>query len=127
MYGRRGGSDVQHRSAHRLTRRRVVALPPVVPRRSHAAAPVGVAVLFAGLVLGTISVLLPIALGGFLLLSAFSFLGSRVNPLSIGFYLHTKPSWTAIGVLFLAAVLLFVSAYAYYVHGLGPILPGLRR
>ncbi len=117
---------VHHRSAHRLARPRRAAVEPVVPRRSHAAAPVGVVVLFLGLLLGTVSVLLPVAFGIFLLLSAFSFLGTRVNPLSIGFYLHTKPSWTAIGVLFLSAVLLFVSAYAYYVHGLGPLLPGIR-
>ncbi len=123
-----GGEErvVHQRSAHRLARPRHRVEAPVVARRSHAAAPVGVVVLFLGLLLGTVSVLLPVAFGVFLLLSAFSFLGTRVNPLSIGFYLHTKPSWTAIGVLFLSAVLLFVSAYAYYVHGLGPILPGLR-
>lgn len=114
------------RSSHRLARPRRRAVEPVVPRRSHAAAPVGVAVLFLGLLLGTVSVLFPAAFGVFLLMSGLSFLGSRVNPLSIGFYLHTKPSWTAIGVLFLAAVLLFVAAYAYFVHGIGPLLPGVR-
>lgn len=98
--------------------------PPEEPkRRSHAAAPVAVVVLFAGLLLGTVTVVLPFLLGAFLLLSTFSFLSTRLNPFSIGFYLRTKPSWTAIGVMFLSAVLLLVAAWAYYVHGIGPLMP----
>jgi hypothetical protein len=99
--------------------------PPPEPakRRSHAAAPVAVAILLAGLLLGTYSLVLPVLLGGFLLLSALSFLSSRVNPLSIGYYLHTKPSWSATGILFLSGLLLWVSAYMYYLHGIASILP----
>jgi len=93
-------------------------------RRSNAAAPVAVVVLFAGLLLGTVTVVLPVLLGGFLLLSTLSFLSTRLNPFSIGFYLRTKPSWTAIGVMFLSSVLLFAAAWTYYAHGIGPLLPG---
>ena len=94
-----------------------------VKRRSHAPAPVAVGILLVGLLVGTWTVVLPVLLGGFLMLSAFSFLSSRVNPLSIAYYLHTKPSWSAIGILFVSGVLLWVSAYAYYVHGIAAILP----
>jgi hypothetical protein len=93
-------------------------------RRSHAAAPVAVVVLFAGLLLGTVTVVLPVLLGGFLLLSGLSFLSTRLNPLSLGFYLRTKPSWTAIGVILLSSAMLFVAAYTYYLHGIGPLVPG---
>jgi hypothetical protein len=98
--------------------------PEEPKRRSSAAAPVAVAVLFAGLLLGTVTIVLPVILGTFLLLSTLSFLSTRLNPFSIGFYLRTKPSWTAIGVMFLSGILLFLAAWAYYVHGIGPLLPG---
>ena len=104
--------------------KRAPPAPEEPKRRSHAAAPVAVVVLFAGLLLGTITVVLPVMLGGFLLLSGLSFLSTRLNPFSIGFYLRTKPSWTAIGVILLSSVLLFVAAYTYYLHGIGPVLPG---
>ncbi|MCI4340475.1 MAG: hypothetical protein L3J73_04335 [Thermoplasmata archaeon] len=96
-------------------------------RRSHAAAPLAVFVLFLGLLLGTITVLIPVLLGFFLFSSGFSFLSSRVNPFSIGFYLTKKPSWSAIGVIFLAGVLLWLVAYTYFVHGIGPLIPGHLR
>ena len=83
-------------------------------------------VLLVGLVLGTVSVLLPALLGLFLFSSGLSFLGTRMNPFSIGFYLTKKPSWSAIGVVFLSAALLWVAAYSYFVHGLGPVVPGFR-
>lgn len=105
-------------------------LPPPAPHpaaapkpRSHAAAPVAVGVLLVGVLAGTYTILVPAVLGGFLMLTAFSFFGTRVNPLSIGFYLERKPSWSAIGIVFLSAVLLWVSAYAYYIHGIASILP----
>ncbi len=96
-------------------------------RRSHAAAPLAVFVLFLGLLLGTVTVLVPVFLGLFLFSSGFSFLSARVNPFSIGFYLTKKPSWSAIGVIFLSAVLLWVVAYSYFVHGIGPVIPGHFR
>jgi hypothetical protein len=92
-------------------------------RRSHAAAPLAVLVLFLGLVLGTMSVLVPAFLGLFLFSSGLSFLSTRLNPFSIGYYLTRKPSWTAIGVIFLSGVLLWIIAYTYFVHGIAPILP----
>lgn len=100
---------------------------PEPKRRSHAAAPLAVLILLVGLVLGTYTVLLPAMFGLFLFVSGVSFLGTRVNPFSIGFYLRTKPSWTAIGVIFLSAILLWLVAYSYYVHGLGPLVPLARR
>ncbi len=84
------------------------------------------ALLFVGLLLGTVTILVPLLLGFFLLWTGLTFLGTRMNPFSIGFYLTTKPSWTAIGVVFLSALLLWAVAYSYFVHGLGPILPHLR-
>jgi hypothetical protein len=92
--------------------------------RSHSAAPVAVGLLFVGLLLGTVTIVLPVVLGTFLLLTGLSFLSTRLNPLSLGFYLRTKPSWSAIGVIFLSALLLFLTAWAYYVHGIGPLVPG---
>lgn len=113
---------------HRSLRRPVVRPEPTVEpkKRSHAAAPFAVAILFVGLLLGTFTVLIPLLLGFFLFWTGLSFLGTRMNPFSIGFYLTTKPSWSAIGVLFLSALLLWVVAYSYYVHHLGPLLPGVR-
>jgi hypothetical protein len=108
--------------SRKLPRREAAAAAEPV-RRSHAAAPLAVFVLFLGLLLGTVTVLAPALLGLFLFSSGFSFLSTRVNPFSIGFYLTKKPSWTAIGVLFLSGLLLWVAAYAYFVHGIGPLVP----
>lgn len=113
-------------SARKRPRKAAPAPGEEPKRRSHAAAPVAVAVLFIGLLLGTVTVVLPALLGVFLFFSGVSFLSSRINPFAIGFYLRTKPSWTAIGVIFLSAFLLFLVAYGYYVHGIGPIVPGAR-
>ena len=99
---------------------------PEPKRRSHAAAPLAVIVLLLGLLLGTYTVLVPATFGLFLFVSGLSFLGTRVNPFSIGFYLNTKPSWSAIGVIFLSAILLWLVAWTYYIHGLGPLLPLTR-
>jgi cytochrome c biogenesis factor len=93
-------------------------------RRSHAAVAVAVFFLFLGLYLGRYTILVPLALGALLFLTGGSFLSSRLNPLSLGFYLQVKPSWTAIGVVFLTSVVLLASAYEYYAHGWGPLVPG---
>jgi hypothetical protein len=96
---------------------------PEVPRRSHAAAPITVTLLLVGLIVGAYTVVVPAVLGGFLLLSGLTFLSTRLNPLSVGFYLTTKPSWPTIGLLFLSGLLLLGSAYGYYVSGFAPIVP----
>jgi hypothetical protein len=101
---------------------------PVVPaaepvRRSHAAAPFAVLLLFVGLLLGTVTVLVPALLGLFLFTSGLSFLSTRLNPFSIGFYLNKKPSWTAIGIIFLSGLLLWLVAYTYFVRGIAPLVP----
>ncbi len=103
--------------------RTAIVTSDLAVRRSHAAIPVAIAVVLLGLYLGTISIFLPAALGLFLLFAAGSFLSARINPLSIGFYQGTKPSWVAIGVVFLAALVLFVVSYAYFVARLGPLVP----
>jgi hypothetical protein len=94
--------------------------------RSNAAIPVAVVVVGVGLYFGTYSLVIPGALGLLLLVSGTSFLSSRLNPLSTHFYLSRKPSWAAIGVVFLGAVALFAEAYELWLRG-GParLLPHL--
>ena len=94
-----------------------------VRRRSHAAVPVVLALMILGLVTGIYSAAVPFVLGILLLGVLLSFLSVRLNPLASGFYLTTKPSWTAIGTIFLAAVLLFASSFVYYLDLHAPILP----
>jgi hypothetical protein len=112
---------------------RTVLRPPrrepeatTVRRRSHAAVPVALVVVVVGLVLGTYSLLLLVVLGLMLLGAALSFLSTRLNPLSVGFYLPVKPSWTAIGVVALGGVVLLAAVYLYWVHGVGQIVPGVH-
>lgn len=95
------------------------------PRRSNAAMPVTVAFLLVGLLFGTYTIVVPALLGGFLLLTGLSFISTRLNPFSIGFYLTTKPSWPAIGLVFFASLLLLSAAYGYYVSGIAPLVPHL--
>jgi hypothetical protein len=102
---------------------RTTATGPPVRTRSHAAILPAVVLLGVGLWLGTMTVIAPVMLGVSMMGAALSFLGSRLNPLSMGFYLNTKPSWSAIGVLFLSAGLLLYSAYLYYVNHWGPLFP----
>jgi hypothetical protein len=97
---------------------------PVERRRSNAAVPVAIAVVVLGLVLGTYSVVVPVLLGLLLLGAALSFLSTRLNPLSVGFYLPVKPSFAAIGVVALSGLVLFVAAWMYWVHGVASVLPG---
>ena len=97
--------------------------PAEGPRRSHAAAFVAIGLLLAGAYLAHWTILVPALLALLLLSSGLSFLSARVNPLSIGFYLTTKPSWTAIGTVFLTGVALLAIAYGAWRSGWGPILP----
>jgi hypothetical protein len=86
--------------------------------------PLTVIFLFVGLLLGSYTILVPAFLGGLLLLTGLSFLSTRLNPLSIGFYLTTKPSWPAIGLVFLSGLVLVGAAWGYYASGFAPIVPG---
>jgi hypothetical protein len=95
----------------------------VEQKRSHAAIPVALVLLVLGLYLSRFTVLLPTLLGVMLFLSGLSFLSTRLNPLSPHFYLTRKPSWLAIGVVFLSALTLLVAAFELYVHGFAPIVP----
>ncbi len=85
--------------------------------RSHAAIPIAVAVVAVGLFFGTYSLLVPAVLGLVLLASGLAFLSSRINPLSVHFYLTRKPSWSAVGVVFLGGLLLLAEAYTLWVNG----------
>ena len=95
---------------------------PVISR-SPIAAPAAVAVLFAGLLLASYTVLIPALLGLALLGVSGRFLSARVNPFAVGFYLPTKPSWTAILVVALVGLLLLSAAYVDWRAGLAPLLP----
>jgi hypothetical protein len=92
-------------------------------RRSNAAIPVAVALVLLGLWLGGYSILLTALLGLVLLVSSGSLLSTRLNPLSPTFYLTKKPSFLAIGVVFLGALVLFGGTYYLWVHHLGPVVP----
>jgi hypothetical protein len=94
-------------------------------RRSNAAIPVAVVLVIIGLYLGSVSIVLTALLGLALLFSAGSLLSTRLNPLSPTFYLTKKPSFLAIGVVFLGALILFAGAYTLWVHNMGPLVPHL--
>ena len=94
-------------------------------KRSHAAIPVAVVLAGVGLYLSQFTVLLTGLFGVVLFFAGLSFLSTRLNPLSPHFYLTRKPSWLAIGVVFLSAFVLFAAAYELVVHGLAPIVPKL--
>ena len=116
--------------AYRRPYARSPAPRPTLPaeaasRRSHAAVPVAVAVVLVGLYLARYSFLAPGFFGVVLLVSGLSFLSSRLNPLSPHFYLTRKPSWLAVGVVFLGAVILLYYAYLLVVQQAGLSLPGL--
>jgi hypothetical protein len=97
--------------------------PAKIRRRSHAAIPVVLALLVLGLVLGYYAVAVPFLLGVLLVGVLLSFLSIRLNPLGMGFYLPTKPSWSAIGMVFLSAVLLLASSFVFYLDLHAPIIP----
>jgi len=94
--------------------------------RSHAAIPVAAVLVAIGLYFASYSLLVPGLLGLVLFASGASFLSTRLNPLSPHFYLTRKPSWAAIGVVFLGALVLLAYAYELWVRG-GPakLLPHL--
>lgn len=90
-------------------------------RRSNAAIPVAVVLTVLGLYLARYTFLAPALLGIVLFVSGGSFLSTRLNPLSPHFYLTRKPSWLAVGVVFLGSLLLLYVAYELLVHQLrGP-------
>ena len=116
--------------AYRSVYHRPTTPPPsraaeVEQKRSHAAIPVAIVFVVLGLYLSQFTVLLTALLGVVLFFSGTSFLSTRLNPLSPNFYLTRKPSWLAIGVVFLSALGLFWSAYYLLVHHLAPIFPHL--
>jgi hypothetical protein len=121
MYGRRGAPGV---SAGR-PRRPAPPPPAPPPRRSHAAIPVALVVVGVGLYLARFTVLMPALLGFGLLLAGGSFLSTRLNPLSVHFYLTTKPSWSAIGVVFLGSLALLYASYLMYFDRWAPLVPRL--
>ncbi|MCI4338547.1 MAG: hypothetical protein L3J72_04525 [Thermoplasmata archaeon] len=88
-----------------------------LPARSHAAAYASVAVLLLGVWLSSYSFLFPALLAVLLVGVGLSFLSTRVNPFSVGYYLNTKPSWTAIAAVFLTALFLASLAYADWHSG----------
>lgn len=94
-------------------------------RRSNAAIPVALVLVALGLYLSQYTILLTALFGVVLFFSGASFLSTRLNPLSPHFYLTRKPSWLAIGVVFLSAMALVGAAYWLYVHGLAPVVPRL--
>jgi len=110
-------------SVARPYRTRPTRVATVASRRSNAAIPVAVGLVVLGLYLGTYSVLLTGFLGLALLFSAGSLLSTRLNPLSATFYIDRKPSFLAIGVVFLGALILFGGAYLLWVRQLGPLVP----
>jgi hypothetical protein len=76
-----------------------------------------------GLYFARFTLLAPALFGCFLLCAGASFLSTRVNPLSAHFYLPTKPSWTAVLVVFLGSFALFGAAYTLYLDHFAPLLP----
>jgi hypothetical protein len=105
------------------TRPRRVARVPTEMRRSNAAIPVAVVLVGIGLYLSTYTILLTAGVGLLLLGSAGSLLSTRLNPLSPTFYLTRKPSFVAIGTVFLGALVLFGAAYYLWTAHGGPIVP----
>jgi hypothetical protein len=94
-------------------------------RRSNAAIPVVVVLLILGLYLGQYSLFIPGALGLVLLYAGGSFLSTRLNPISPHFYLPKKPSWLAVGVVFLGAIVLLWDTYLLLARELGSVVPHL--
>ncbi|MGA8543198.1 MAG: hypothetical protein WB947_06665 [Thermoplasmata archaeon] len=112
-------------SVARPYRTRTVRPVELENRRSNAAIPVAVVLVVLGLYLSRFSILVTVLLALVLLFSAGSLLSTRLNPLSPTFYLTRKPSFLAIGVVFLSSLILFGGAYYLWVHGMGHVLPGL--
>jgi hypothetical protein len=90
-------------------------------QRSNAAIPVVIVLLFLGLYVGQFTLVVPALLGLVLVYVGFSFLSTRLNPLSATFYLTKKPSWLAIGVVWLGALLLFADTYFLFQREFGGV------
>jgi hypothetical protein len=112
-------------SVARPYRTRTIRPVDLENRRSNAAIPVAVAVVVLGLYLSGYSILITALLAVLLLFSSGSLLSTRLNPLSPTFYLTRKPSFLAIGVVFLGSLVLLGAAYYLWVHQMGPFLPHL--
>jgi hypothetical protein len=97
--------------------------PPPESRRSNAAIPVAVVLVAIGLYLSSYTIVLTAILGLVLLGSAGSLLSTRLNPLSATFYLTRKPSFLAIGIVFLGALVLFGATYYLWISQGGPLVP----
>jgi len=110
-------------SVARPYRSRTVRPVDLESRRSNAAIPVAVGVVLVGLYLASYTILVTALLGLVLLVSSGSLLSTRLNPLSPTFYLTKKPSFLAIGVVFLGAVILFGATYYLWLHHLGAVVP----
>ena len=114
---------------YRSTYHRPAAPPPnraavnEQPQRSNAAIPVALVLAVLGLYLSQFTILLTALFGVVLFLSGVSFLSTRLNPLSPHFYLTRKPSWLAIGVIFLTGLGLLAATYWLFVHRLAPVFP----
>jgi hypothetical protein len=91
--------------------------------RSPVAGAAAVVLLLVGLLMASYSVLVPALLGLAMLSTALTFVSARVNPFAMGFYLPTKPSWTAIAVVALVGVVLVSAAWTDWRSGLDPLLP----
>ena len=107
--------------ASRPTRR---APSPTDGGRSNLVGILAFGFLIVGLVFGTYTILIPALLGLFLLSAAGRFVSMRLNPFSVGYYVGTKPSWTAIALVGICGLLLLSAAYEYWRSGFGPLLPG---
>jgi hypothetical protein len=92
-------------------------------RDSHAAIPVAVVAMAAGLYLARYTLLLPGLIGILLLAAGVSFLSARLNPLSPHFYLDRKPSWAAVGVVLLGALALLAFVWTMAERAADPWLP----
>jgi hypothetical protein len=121
MYGASEGTHVPAGTSRRRTSNR----EGEPPRRSNAAIPVALVVVGVGVYLARYTILLPALFGLFLLVAGASFLSTRLNPLSPHFYLTTKPSWTAVLVVFLGSLALFGVTYLSYLDHFGPLMPRL--
>jgi hypothetical protein len=119
------GERVYRSTYHRPTNPPPNRAAEAETKRSHAAIPVAIVLLVVGLYLSRFTVILTALIGIALFFSGTSFLSTRLNPLSPHFYLTRKPSWLAIGVVFLTSFGLVAAAYELYVHGLAPIFPHL--
>ena len=112
-----------HRAYARPPAGRPARAAEVESRRSHAAIPVVVFLVALGAFGSQYTILIPALLGVILLYAGAAFLSTRLNPLSATFYLTKKPSWSAVGVVFLGAFGLLALTYEMWLRGLGPVLP----